>query len=217
MKYETTIPFAGFYESTHNVLLDDALEQMFSDRGTGCQINDDLVNYAQDAIDWRKVFIDYAKDYLENFDLWLGLDLEITALESPREYNFVSDRIIATIPEASLLKAYTKVDKGVLIDVAKRRHTSYDGFYSFYNPDVSVWGSVTEWDLNQIGTLLQALAEDTVGGEFDGWQQYDLMEQSMGNGVLDEIICRNGGPKLERLLKIRDYLEDRKEREEVMA
>jgi hypothetical protein len=211
------LPHCGFYNSQHNYLLDQTLEQMFSDAATGCNVYDDLHYRAIDAMNWRKCFIDYVKDYTENFALWLGLEMEFEGFESPREYNFVSDRTFINITEASLLKAYAEVDKGVLIDVAKHRHTSYDGFYSFYNPDVSVWGPVTEWDLNQIGTLLQALAEDTVGGEFDGWQQYELMEQSMCNGVLDEIICRNGGTKLERLLKIRDYLEDRKEREEVTA
>jgi len=214
MKHETTLPFAGFYNSLHNTLLDDALEQMFSDRATGCHVNNDLHYRAIDAMEWRKCFIDYAKDYVENFALWLDLELEFVELDSPRFYNFETDVIRANITTASIEKAYATVDKDVLAGVAIRRHTSYDGFISFYNPDISTWGPVLEWDHNQLGTLLQALAEDTVGGDFDGWQQYELMEQSRCNGCIDDIVYRNC-PGIERLLKIRDYLEDRLEREEV--
>jgi len=212
MKYETTIPFAGFYESLHNQVLDEALEQMFTDRDTGFSTNEDLVAYANDAIDWYKAFVAYAKDYVENFALHFGLELEFQDLDSPREYNFTTDRVFCTITEASLRKVMNAVDKSVLAAVAKRRHTSYDGFISFYNPDVYTWGPVLEWDCNQLGTLLQAMAEDTMGGDFDGWQQYDLMEQSRCNSGIEHILCVAGGVKLERLLRIHDYLEDRKAR-----
>ena len=217
MRYETTIPFEGFYNSISCDTLDEALRQMFSDRDTGVQVNEDLVGYATDSMNWKSVFVDFAKDYVENFALWAGLDLEWVSLESPREYNFTTDVVVATISETSLLRAFAEVDKTVLTDMAKRRHTSYDGFSSFYDPDITNWPeSVLEWDANQIGTLMCAEAEDIVGGEFDCWQQYSLGESSQGNGVYEEILHKNC-PAMERLLNIHEYLETRAKREEVAA
>lgn len=215
MRYEVVIPFTGFYESLHNATIEDALEQMFSDSATGCYINEDLKAYADEKMNWRAVFIDYAKEYLVNFADWLELDLEWGALWSPREYNFMSDRIDATISEESLLRAYEMVDKGKLSEVARARHTSYDGFISFYNPDVSTWGPVTEWEAQQICTLLTALAID-IRGEWDGWTEHELMESDVSNGVIDDIVYRNC-PGIEHLLRIKDYLELRAQREGVTA
>lgn len=211
-RYLTVVPYAGNYESVHNMALEGALEQMFSDHATGCHVNEDLQAYAYDAMNWHNVFIDYAKDYMENFGLWLGLDLTFVEVNSPRYYNFDSDLLMTTISEESLLKAYATTPKATLDAVAKERHTSRDGFISFFNPDVSAWGPVTEWEAQQICTLLTALAIDT-RGEFGSWEEYELMEDSISNGVLDDMLYKHC-PKAERLLKIRDYLETRSQREE---
>lgn len=217
MRYETTVPFDGFYDSLSSMDLDDALKEMFSDRLTGFTVNEGLVMRAWDKMDWRQVRIDYAKDYLENFGLWLGLDLEWYELVSPREYNFRTDVIVATISEESLLKAFANVDKGILVAVAKRRHTSYDGFHSYYSPNIEDWPeSVLGWDSVQIGTLLYALAEDVQGEEFGAWEQYYVNESSRSNGVYEEILSRNC-PEMERLTKVHEYLEARAKREEVVA
>ncbi len=215
-RYLAVVPYCGNYESVHNMALDDALSQMFSDRDTGCHINDELLSRAQDSMNWRKCFLDYAKEYTEDFARWLDLDLKFGRLDSPKFYNFESDLLMASISEASLLKAYGAVDKELLVEVARRRHTSYDGFISFFSPDVSTWGPPQEWEAQQICTLLQALAEDTLGGDFDGWQQYDLMEHTRGNGLIDDILYRSC-PEMERLLRIHDYLQAREERERETA
>lgn len=209
MEYETTIPFSGFYESVHNLALDDALNSMFGTREAGNPV-EAFVARANDAMDWKAVHTEYAREYSEAFASLVELDLKFEALESPREYNFTTDRIFCKITEYSLLKAYAIVDKAVLADVAKQRHTSHSGFSSFYDPGIETWGEVLEWDLNQIGTLMQALAED-VRGEFDGWAEYDLMEYAQCNGLLDNILYTNCDAA-NRLCKIFDYLEDRKER-----
>jgi len=209
MEYETTIPFSGFYESLHSMALDEALNSMFGERDTGNPV-DAFVDYANDAMDWKAVHTEYAREYAEAFASFVELELKFEALESPREYNFTTDVIICKISEASLLKAYERVDKAVLKDVAELRHTSRDGFSSFYGPDYTAWGEVIEWDCNQIGTLMQALAEGE-SGEFNGMCEYVLMEYAMCNGVLENTLYTNCSDA-DRLCKIFDYLEDRKER-----
>lgn len=214
MRYETTIPFSGFYNSLHDSELDMALRDMFSDRATGTDVNEDLLQRAMEKMNWRGAYVEYAKEYADDFGRWLELDLEFDELSSPREYNFTTDRIFVKISEESLKSAFAKVLKPELREAVRERFTSYDGFISFYNPDMDSWPEdVTEWDANQIGTLLIVLAnqECTNNDGFEVWDEYDLMDDTRGNGIVDDILYRNC-PGVERLLKIRDYLEDRKER-----
>lgn len=208
-RYETTIGFSGFYCSLHNEACDHALEQMFADRATGCHINDDLVNYAMESVNWRAVYTAYAKEYTENFALHFGLDALFTELVSPREYNFETDAICAAISEDSLLKVFKEVKREELEAKIKERFTSRSGFISFYSNNINTWDEdPRNWDHNEIGTLLLAY----VGDGFDQYQEFDLMDASFGNGFLDNILYANC-PAAKRLLKIRDYLEVRAARE----
>jgi len=189
MKYATIVPFSGFYASLHGGLLDDTLNSMFSDDDGDPY--EDLVMKASDAVDWRAAHLAYAKEYTENFATALGLDLAFDTMLSPREYNFETDRIFAVITKDSLLKAYAGVDRAALAALVKCTFTSRDGFSSFYDPGIRTWPEdVTKWDHNQIGTLLQALANEAYQN-FDQWQEYELMDSARGNGVIDNILCKN--------------------------
>lgn len=219
MRYATTIPFSGFYNSVHDSALDDTLEQMFSDRDTGCHINEGLFYAAMDKINWRAVHKEYAREYCANFASWLELDLEFDELDSPREYNFTTDRIFCRISEDSLRRAYDRVNTPPLRELVRQRFTSRDGFISFYEPDLDNWPSdVTEWDCNQIGTLLMALADQECSNSdgFECWDEYDLMEYDRCNGDIDDMVYKNM-PNAERLFKIFDYLELRAHRDGATA
>lgn len=209
MKHLTTIPFCGFYDSIHSSELDRGLEQMFSDHDTGCDVNRDLVQRAYDLVDWRLVHTKYAKEYCENLAERLEIKLEFDELNSPKFYNFTTDRIFAYISTADLMALRKRVDSATLEKEVKQRFTSRDGFSSFYSNKLVEWPwSPKEWDHNQIGTLLEAVVEDEHGG-WDQWKEYDLMAGSFCNGFIDNILS----PGLERLLNVHDYLETRKSRE----
>lgn len=207
-RYLTVVPHSGYYCSVHDQELESQLEQLFSDRATGCDINYDLVNLASEKMSWRAVYTDYSEDYVENFGIAFDVALEFESMSSPREYNFSSDITYAYITESSLLSVYQRVAKEVLDKTAKEMFTSYDGFISFYSSNVSTWGPVTEWDHNQILCLLRSLADDVTGG-FDQQGEYELGEASSGNGVYENLLYKHC-PGIERLLRIRDYLEARK-------
>lgn len=102
-----------------------------------------------------------------------SLRLTFGAMDSPREYNFTTDRVFANIPASVIRKMWSiskEDDHATLTRVADDRHTSYDGFISHYRADWTTWGAVMRWDHNQLETLLRAACE--VRG-FD-WQDSDL-------------------------------------------
>jgi hypothetical protein len=130
------IPFTGFYESPWVP---------------------NLVN-CRDYPKWTQKF---CKAYVEQFNTLLkdeGVDLglEFESVDSPKFYNFETDRIFATIEHPERLDpTQSSLDK-----VARERHTSREGFISYYNPDWRDWGLQSTWDHNQLQTALLAVMED---------------------------------------------------------
>lgn len=213
--HSTTIPFSGFYSSLHDDALTDAVQQMFSDLGSGCTINDGLADRAISEVDWRRVHSVYAKEYCGDFADYFEIKLEFDELVSPREYNFTTDRIFAKMTTETLLDIRKRVDEKVLRQAIHDRHTSYDGFYSFYSNTLESWPEdVTEWDANQVGTLVWALVL-TVEPEWDCWKEHSLTDDWSGNGLLDNWLCDDG--KLDRLLKVHEYLDRVRPSRTVMA
>lgn len=208
----TTIPFSGFYYSLHDSAMDDALDMIFSDRETGCEINKELVWRASDLCHWGRVQNEYARDYAERLASLLTIpSLKFESLNSPREYNFTTDRIFCTISEDDVRRILSLVDSDALAALVRDTFTSRDGFISYYSPDVAEWGSVANWDHNQIGTLIQAYANQEHGGEFDSYAEYSLMEDCLCNGYLDSWIWEHT-PGIDRLYKVHEYLQERQQR-----
>ena len=218
MKHLCVLPFSGLSNSLHDDSLDQALNQIFSDRDTGCSVHEGLVHRAWDKIDWRQAHVDYCREYCENFAHEFKLDLAFDEMNSPKEYNWLTDRIFAWISPESLQKVFDAVDTPALRTQIRKNHTSYDGFFSFYSNDLDEWPeSVLGWDHNQIKTLLEVFADmETTSGDFDQYAELSLMEDSRGNGSLDDILFSNC-PELNRLCKIHEYLETRAKRDEVAA
>lgn len=206
----TTIPFSGFYYSLHDSALDDTLDQMFSDRASGCTPNNGLSDRAQSDCNWSAVRNAYAEEYAENFASHFGIRMQFESIQSPRYYNFTTDRIFCTISESEAARLFAETPEDVLEEVAKETFTSRDGFISSYSPDVAEWGSVEEWDHNQIGCLVDAYVR-SIEPEFDQYAEYGLMEDAQCNGFLDDIICNNT-PTFGRLYKVWEYLNNRAER-----
>jgi hypothetical protein len=200
------LPFSGFYDSWHGQCLnDEVFNSMFTDYATGCENNDKLSDIAYDLINWLDVHTDYAREYVKNFNSEFNLNLTFESLQSPREYNFATDRIFAEISVQEIHKLFENVKVELLEKNAREMFASRDGFSSFYNPDWTTWGDVLTWDHNQLHCLIYAFLEqysNNVDGEFN---DYNLMEASFCNGFLSEVICKNA-PGIERLLKIHDRL-----------
>ena len=142
---QATIPFHGFYNSLHDAAFNSALEQ------EGREVGD---------VDWRKAFHGYAAEFAKQFLHEINVQGQFDRLESPREYNFTTDRIFVDLPADEVRRMLAAVDPETLAQVAKDRHATRSGFISFYSPSVGDWGPVDNWDCNQVGTLIIAFVDD---------------------------------------------------------
>lgn len=206
----TTIPFAGFYNSIHNANIDDAENQLFTDRDTGTENNEGLQARFSDKCDYWKVYDKYARVYAEHFAEDFKIpSLKFVELDSPREYNYSTDVIVCSISRADLRAVYKSVDKKELADHVRENCTSRSGFMSFYDPDLSTWGYVDKWEMPQIKLLLDVHCAGEVG-DFSEHEVY-CMESYSGNGYFDNWLSE-ACPISNRLFAIHDYLQIREAR-----
>ena len=112
--------------------------------------------------DYPKWTLAYVKAYtntLSNIlkdELKIDIDLKFESLEQPKFYNFRTDRIFAEITPEAINQLDGATPNAFITKWANTRHTSRDGFISHYDPDWQSWGDLTQWDHNQLQTLLLA-------------------------------------------------------------
>lgn len=203
---QTTIPFKGFYETLHDSNIDWALARDLADENGNTY--DGLVERFYMNARWRHVHEQYAKSFAENFCLHFKVKAQFSRLDSPREYNFETDRIWLDIELDEVKRLQALVPRELLQWVSTERFTSRSGFHSFYPPDLADWPPVEEWDVNHVGTLMEALVLHVEGEDFD---EMRLVEDLSGNGILSDWLYECN-PDSKRLFDIRDYLVKRSER-----
>lgn len=209
----TLIPFAGFYNSFHDAELDSTLERMFCD-DSGNTIGT-FAQRAHDAMDWRAVHEAYAAEYVARFAHAFGIkDTRFVELNSPREYNFATDRIFADIPDDELIRIRTELPAELAEECAREWFTSRSGFMSYYSPDIAEWGDMEEWDHNQRGCILAAWVawkwSEQHSGMWDSYAEFDIMENALCNGFADDILSRNCS-EFDRLDRVYNFVRERAE------
>jgi hypothetical protein len=113
---EFSLNFGGFYHSEHSENIDSKEE------GYG---------YDWEDVDYKKTHLNYCNAYLNKLSEELEINLKFIQLDSPREYNFTTDKILCSISNKdfkSLLDAY---DTKELFDYIEEQSKSRDGFTSF--------------------------------------------------------------------------------------
>ena len=184
----TTIPFSGFYNSRYSGELDAVQERYVEyevEKNPG--LNPDIPNESLwKAADYGKAFDYIARKYVAHFNDYieteyeLDLDLKFESMQSPREYNFETDRIFCEISEENVRKLREAVSDPALRLAIKERFTSRSGFISSYDNDLDDWNpDVTTWDHNELGTLLVALLDDA-----EDWD-WDIFETMQDRNVFD--------------------------------
>ena len=166
------IPFPGFYNSCLSSELDNQEEQFtenFLEENPDINANElDFWRYSNQCHAYDAI----AKTWVDAFSEQFGIALEYSDMSSPREYNFETDRIFARISDESVIKLFAETDIEVFRNAIKKRHTSYDGFYSHYPNDLESWGlNPLEYDHNQLMTLLIA----NIGDEYDSWKIFESL------------------------------------------
>jgi hypothetical protein len=117
------IDFGGFYHSIHSDEIDSRIEnEVYMD-----ELNEDNVNYKETCNSYCNEFIDSLNDMLE-------LNLKFIQIDSPKFYNFTTDKIEAEINENDFNKLKdTYLNSNEFIDYVNENSKSRDGFTSFYN------------------------------------------------------------------------------------
>jgi hypothetical protein len=203
----TTIPFDGFCNTWHDQLLDDALDQMLSD-SSGCHVNEALHEQVYFDVKWADVHTKYAEAYAETWLELHGLKGRFVELWSPREYNFLTDRIYVDIDDADIERLFEEVPVKALDAKAREMFTSCSGFISFYSPDFSDWPELDEWDHNQVSCLVAAWSEwKDIMPEYES----DLMDSYRDNGDFENWICST--ENVVRVANIASYLRSREDRQ----
>ena len=164
------LPFGGFYESMWSSELDRCEEQECErlseehDIPEG-DIRDILFKHSRYHEACKKI----ASEYSEYFGHLLEIECKFDGMESPKYYNFETDRIFAKIGIDDLYKIYRKVGKKRMRQAAREMFTSRDGFISHYSWDLDDWGYLNKWDHNQDYCLLHAYL-DMEYGDGNDWE-----------------------------------------------
>ena len=114
------INFGGFYNSIH----DEIVEQQVS---------------SIPASSYKDVQIDYCKGYIKLLNEELGTDFKFVALDSPKEYNFITDVIIAECSDEDIKQLDKVLHNHKLMDKVKEliryRTTSREGYIALKSYD----------------------------------------------------------------------------------
>jgi len=188
------IPFCGFYYSTISEAVDSEIERDLEARSE--EDEDFDTDEWEDNINYSALYKRLAKDYLEEFNKLInesfpvGIKLEWESMTSPKEYNFSTDRIFAYIDMADICKLALLTSKEKLAESIQQRFTDRPGFISYYSNDIDDWlaKDLTEWDHNELGTLLIAAIESCgmQVREIESQAEEKVIEYMSGNGVIWE-------------------------------
>lgn len=168
-RVDIELPFSGFYESWHSNRIDDALEGGFNyDHVTGEEV--EVPDIWGADFDNKAIEMEYCEAYVNAFADKFELDLGFEQLESPKYYNYSTDRIFASIPLRQINKIRKEVEKNKKWpQYIKENFSSYDGFSSNYENDSTheEW-TRPELDECQYGVILKFWLNE---GEDSSWRE----------------------------------------------
>ena len=201
-KLESTIPFDGFYESFISADIDHQIGQQIEWDSDLYDLNEDEQQILWNSYlsvnrlyFYNQIAKDYTNFYIDNLNAKLnyaypdhGFTLKATykCFESPKEYNFTTDRIFIEIEEnhaIDFIKYLIKNYKKELENKIEERFTSRSGFSSFYKNSLDLWPKdYSEWDHNQIGTCFELfdLEEEDINYSLRDYLNETIMD-NLGN------------------------------------
>ena len=118
--FEIQIPFAGFYCSIHSEEISQPLERLPDNwcEYMPCDIPQKLMDMFERSADYQNAFEEYARYYAQGFiNEYLECRGVYVGMESPRFYNFETDRLFAKIPRHELARLWRPIaDYGIRTD-----------------------------------------------------------------------------------------------------
>ena len=175
-------------------MLDSELEYIFdySDGGGDYNIPDKLWIEVDLSDAQRELVLEYVDAFQAQFesDTGIALNGEFDGMEIPKFYNFETDRIFIKVAPSTVAALFTASEAEgheTLKEVIEKRHTSYDGFHSFYSNDIGKWllKPVGTWDHNELMSLLFAVLRIHNPADYEddrNYSVYELLDRWRGNG-----------------------------------
>lgn len=123
-KINFSLNFGGFYHSEHSETIENNIE---------------VYGYEWEDVDYKNTYINYCKAFLNRLSGELDINLSFISLDSPREYNFTTDKIFCSISENDFNTLLNTYDFGILgntkelYNYIEEHSKSRDGFTSFYS------------------------------------------------------------------------------------
>lgn len=132
MKQEIFINFGGFYNSIHDAQIENQFEAY-----------EDNIDTGANERDWTPTQINYSIEYLKKieqflFDNKIEVKLNFVRIESPREYNFETDKIVVNIlkkHQKSIINFVNNKFQAELIELIRAQTTASSGYHPFYTFD----------------------------------------------------------------------------------
>lgn len=127
---EIFIDFGGFYESIHSQSIDWRIE---TDQEYYLENIEEATNDIFDSVDWKATHFNYGQAYVDMINNELDLDLRFNGINSPKYYNFTTDKIKAYLSRENQVNLYNEYSyKNEFIEWAKPHFTARDGYIPYY-------------------------------------------------------------------------------------
>lgn len=152
--------FSGFYNSIFTP--DFNAWDLFNDADN---VDKDIVDYCvENAEVPQEYYNEVAKTYLERMGNYIveavpSIKMEYKELESPKYYNYETDKIMGTCNYNEIkedIKSVLNKYPNIFDFVVKKHFTSYSGFISFYSNNYREW-DFDNLDHNQLMAVMEVL------------------------------------------------------------
>tara|TARA_R110001599_G_scaffold5326_1_gene27142 strand:- start:515 stop:1018 length:504 start_codon:yes stop_codon:yes gene_type:complete len=117
-KINFSLNFGGFYHSEHSETIENNIE---------------LYGYDWEEVDYTKTHTNYCKAFLNRLGEELDVNLSFISLDSPRQYNFTTDKIFCSISDKDFKALLSTYDTKELYNYIEEHSKSRSGFTSFYS------------------------------------------------------------------------------------
>lgn len=179
---ETYLPsFGGFYQTHWEQLLTEPRSgtprcTSTTERAQGGLCREDLAALFSETGNSTDLCRSIARSFCKRFDeqmsdkIGFRLDLRFATLRSPKEYNFTTDRIIATMPVTTVKKLFglsMRDQHERLAEEISDCFTPYPVFVPYYSDKVGDWLAkpIQKWDKNELCVLLAAFVDTDLDEE----------------------------------------------------
>ena len=125
-----SLAFGGFYDSLHSDIIDSQAERRIEDFN---ELQPQSIQIDWESIDYKRTHLNYCNAYLNRLSEELEIGLTFISLDSPKYYNFTTDKIFCSLSNKDFKALLSAYDTKELFNYIEEHSKSRDGFSSFYS------------------------------------------------------------------------------------